>query len=57
MTKTEKTVVLGIRIPVSLRDRIDVLAGDETRTRVNLIHVLLEEAVTAREHACKGKKS
>ena len=52
--KPEKTVVLSFRLPERLVKRIDALADNETRNRVNMVQVLLQEALDAREQT--GKK-
>ncbi len=40
---------LSIRIPNDLRDRIDRLAAEERRSVSNLVTLLLEDALAARE--------
>jgi hypothetical protein len=57
MANTEKTIVRGFRLPESLFKRIDALAKEEMRNQVNMVHVLLEEALGAREAVRKGKKA
>jgi metal-responsive CopG/Arc/MetJ family transcriptional regulator len=47
--KPEKTVVLSFRLPERLVKRIDALADAETRNRVNMVQVLLQEALDSRE--------
>ena len=45
------TLVLSFRLPEQLIKRVDLFAEKELRSRVNMIHVLLEEALRAREGA------
>jgi len=40
-----KTLVLSFRLPESLIKRVDLRAKKETRTRVNMVRVLLQEAL------------
>ncbi len=40
---------LSVRIPDELRDRLEVLATAERRSVSNLVTVLLEDALAARE--------
>jgi predicted transcriptional regulator len=47
--KPEKTVVLSFRLPERLVKRIDALADAETRNRVNMVQVLLQEALESRD--------
>jgi metal-responsive CopG/Arc/MetJ family transcriptional regulator len=49
--KPEKTVVLSFRLPERLVKRIDALADAETRNRVNMVQVLLQEALDSREQS------
>jgi len=53
--KPEKTVVLSFRLPERLVKRIDAHAESETRNRVNMVQVLLQEALDNRDTA-KGEK-
>jgi metal-responsive CopG/Arc/MetJ family transcriptional regulator len=48
----QDSLVLSLRLPAKLVKRLDTLAERELRTRVNMIHVLLQEALDIRE---KGK--
>jgi len=48
----QDSIVLSLRLPAKLVKRLDTLAETELRTRVNMIHVLLQEALDNRE---KGK--
>jgi hypothetical protein len=48
-SESEPAIVLSFRLPVALIQRIDRLAEREIRNRVNMVHVLLLEAVTHRE--------
>jgi metal-responsive CopG/Arc/MetJ family transcriptional regulator len=48
----QDSIVLSLRLPAKLVKRLDTLAERELRTRVNMIHVLLQEALDNRE---KGK--
>lgn len=41
--------MLSLRLPEKLVKRLDTLAERELRTRVNMIHVLLQEALEKRE--------
>jgi hypothetical protein len=43
------SVVLSLRLPAKLVKRLDALAEEELRTRVNMIHVLIQEALDHRE--------
>lgn len=55
MTKTqekEKTLILSFRLPELLIKRVDSEAEKETRTRANMVQVLLQEALDKRQ----GKK-
>jgi metal-responsive CopG/Arc/MetJ family transcriptional regulator len=45
----QDSIVLSLRLPAKLVKRIDTLAERELRTRVNMIHVLLQEALDTRE--------
>jgi metal-responsive CopG/Arc/MetJ family transcriptional regulator len=45
----QDSVVLSLRLPAKLVKRLDTLAEQELRTRVNMIHVLLQEALDSRE--------
>jgi len=45
----QDSVVLSLRLPAKLVKRLDTLAERELRTRVNMIHVLLQEALDSRE--------
>ena len=47
--KPERTVVLSFRLPEKLIKRIDALAEAETRNRVNMVQVLLQEALDYRD--------
>lgn len=49
-----KTITLSLRLPANLIERVDKHAAAETRTRVNMVQVLLQEALAARES--KGKQ-
>lgn len=53
--KPEKTVVLSFRLPERLVKRIDTLADVETRNRVNMVQVLLQEALDSREQEGKQR--
>ncbi len=46
---------LSIRIPDELRDRLDFLAQAERRSVSNLVTVLLQEALAAREAPATGR--
>jgi metal-responsive CopG/Arc/MetJ family transcriptional regulator len=39
----------SVRLPAALVERIDVLAAVERRSRSNMIRILIEEALDARE--------
>jgi metal-responsive CopG/Arc/MetJ family transcriptional regulator len=41
--------VLSLRLPEKLVKRVDTLAERNLRTRVNMIHLLLQEALDKRE--------
>src|ERR1039458_9481305 len=45
----QDSIVLSLRLPAKLVKRLDTLAERELRTRVNMIHVLLQEALNNRE--------
>ena len=45
----QDSIVLSLRLPAKLVKRLDTLAERELRTRVNMIHVLLQEALDNRE--------
>jgi metal-responsive CopG/Arc/MetJ family transcriptional regulator len=45
----QDSIVLSLRLPAKLVKRLDTLAERELRTRVNMIHVLLQEALDSRE--------
>ena len=47
--KPDPTVVLSFRLPERLVKRIDALADAETRNRVNMVQVLLQEALDSRD--------
>jgi metal-responsive CopG/Arc/MetJ family transcriptional regulator len=47
--KPERTVVLSFRLPERLVKRVDIHAEKETRTRVNMVQVLLQEALDERD--------
>jgi metal-responsive CopG/Arc/MetJ family transcriptional regulator len=49
MKRQERSVVLSLRLPEKLVKRLDALAEQELRTRVNMIHLLLQEALDKRE--------
>jgi len=49
MKQQERSIVLSLRLPEKLVKRLDTLAEQELRTRVNMIHVLLQEALKRRE--------
>ena len=49
MKQQERSTVLSLRLPEKLIKRLDTLAERELRTRVNMIHVLLHEALEKRE--------
>jgi metal-responsive CopG/Arc/MetJ family transcriptional regulator len=51
--KPEKTVVLSFRLPERLVKRIDAHADAETRNRVNMVQVLLQEALDNRDAKAK----
>ena len=51
--KPEKTIVLSFRLPERLVKRIDALADTETRNRVNMVQVLLQEALDSRDEKTK----
>jgi len=46
---TERTVTLSFRLPERLVKRITAYAEQETRTRVNMAQVLLQEALDRRD--------
>jgi predicted transcriptional regulator len=48
MKHQELSIVLSLRLPEKLVKRLDALAEQELRTRVNMIHVLLHEALKRR---------
>jgi len=48
MKQQERSMVLSLRLPEKLVKRVDTLAEQELRTRVNMIHVLLHEALEKR---------
>ncbi len=48
MKQQERSIVLSLRLPEKLVKRLDTLAEQELRTRVNMIHVLLHEALERR---------
>jgi len=48
MKQQELSVVVSVRLPEKLVKRLDTLAEQELRTRVNMIHVLLHEALERR---------
>ena len=50
---TDTVTITHIRVPARLRKRIQKLADEESRSRNNMIAVLLADAVAARE--AKGK--
>lgn len=47
--KAEPVVVLSFRLPERLVKRIDAYADAETRNRVNMVQVLLQEALEQRD--------
>jgi CopG-like RHH_1 or ribbon-helix-helix domain, RHH_5 len=47
--KPERTVVLSFRLPERLVKRVDTHAEKETRTRTNMVQVLLQEALDERD--------
>ena len=47
--KPERTVVLSFRLPERLVKRVDIHAEKETRTRTNMVQVLLQEALDERD--------
>lgn len=49
--KPEKTMVLSFRLPEKLIKRIDTYAEAETRNRVNMVQVLLQEALDRRDES------
>ena len=49
MKQQDRSIVLSLRLPEKLVKRLDTLAERELRTRVNMIHVLLHEALEKRE--------
>jgi metal-responsive CopG/Arc/MetJ family transcriptional regulator len=48
-TQTLKTLILSFRLPELLIKRVDREAEKETRTRANMVQVLLQEALDARD--------
>jgi metal-responsive CopG/Arc/MetJ family transcriptional regulator len=50
MKQQERSIVLSLRLPEKLVKRLDALAEQDLRTRVNMIHLLLQEALDKREH-------
>lgn len=48
MKQQERSIVLSLRLPEKLVKRLDILAEQELRTRVNMIHLLLQEALERR---------
>jgi len=50
MKQQERSIVLSLRLPEKLVKRLDALAEQDLRTRVNMIHLLLLEALDKREH-------
>jgi metal-responsive CopG/Arc/MetJ family transcriptional regulator len=46
---TETHLVLSFRLPRRLIDRVDKHADRETRSRVNMVQVLLQEALDKRD--------
>jgi metal-responsive CopG/Arc/MetJ family transcriptional regulator len=49
MKQQERSIVFSLRLPEKLVKRLDTLAGQQLRTRVNMIHLLLQEALAKRE--------
>jgi metal-responsive CopG/Arc/MetJ family transcriptional regulator len=49
MKQQERSIVLSLRLPEKLVKRLDALAERDLRTRVNMIHLLLQEALDKRE--------
>jgi predicted transcriptional regulator len=47
--KIERSIVLSFRLPERLIKRVDLHAEKETRTRVNMVQVLLQEALDRRD--------
>ena len=48
MKQQERSIVLSLRLPEKLVKRLDAIAEKELRTRVNMIHLLLQEALEKR---------
>jgi predicted transcriptional regulator len=46
---TEPHVVLSFRLPKQIIERVDKYADRETRTRINMVTVLLQEALARRD--------
>lgn len=44
-----ESVGVSVRLPVALLEEIDRLAGEERRTRGNVIRLLLEDALKERQ--------
>lgn len=53
--KPEKTLVLSFRLPEKLIKRVDEHAQTETRNRVNMVQVLLQEALDARDKGSRAR--
>jgi hypothetical protein len=47
--KPRNTTVLSFRLPSEIIGRVDAYADSETRSRVNMVEVLLKEALAARD--------
>lgn len=55
-TETVATPVISMRIEESIVSRVDGMAEKESRTRANMLVVLIREALTARERREKRAK-
>lgn len=49
-------VVVSFRLPKALIEAVDALAHRETRTRVNMVQVLLQEALESRDRREKEQQ-
>jgi predicted transcriptional regulator len=45
MKQQERSIVLSLRLPENLVKRLNALAEQDLRTRANMIHLLLQEAL------------
>jgi hypothetical protein len=54
--KSEGHVTLSFRLPAPLVKRIDAFAEKEIRNRINMVTVLLTEAVDARDRNAQPEK-